>query len=436
MNITGIFIRRPVATTLLAIGIILSGVLAYFKLPVAPLPNITFPVIVVQASMAGGSPTVMASTVAEPLERRLMTIAGVNEITSTSFVSSAMIVIQFDLSRDINGAARDVEAAIQAARADLPSTLRSNPTYREYNPADSPIMVLALTSATLTRAQLYDSAESVILQQLSAIDGVGQITVGGGALPSVRVELQPGKLNSYGIGLEDVRAAISAANANSAKGHMDVGDQRYEVLSNDQISKAAPYRDLVIAYRNGASVKLSDVADVVDSNENLRNSGLYNGKSAILVIVYPLPGGNIVNTVKQIRQVLPSIEALLPNDVQVGVAMDHSQSVNASVGDTQRTLFIAMLLVVGVVFVFLQSPRAVLVPAVALPLSIVGTFGPMYLLGYSLDNLSLMALTIGTGFVVDDAVVVLENIVRHIEEGMSPYEAALKGSAEVGFTVI
>ncbi|WP_019937548.1 efflux RND transporter permease subunit [Bordetella sp. FB-8] len=436
MSITGVFIRRPVATTLLAIAIMLSGLLAFFKLPVAPLPDITFPVVVVQASMAGASPSTMASTVAEPLERRLAAIAGVNEMTSTSYVGSSMIIVQFDLTRDINGAARDVQAAIQAARADLPSTLRSNPTYREYNPADSPIMVLALTSDTLTKAQLYDSADSVIQQQLSAIDGVGQITLGGSALPSVRVELEPNQLNHYGIGLEDVRAAISAANANSAKGHLDVGDQRYEVLSNDQINKAAPYRDLVIAYRNGAAVKLSDVAKVIDSNENIRNAALYNGKPAVLVIVYPLPGGNIVNTVKQIRGVLPSIEALLPSDIHVGVAMDRSESVNASVDETERTLFIAVLLVIGVVFVFLQSPRAVLIPAVALPISIIGTFGPMYLLGYSLDNLSLMALTIGTGFVVDDAVVVLENVVRHIEEGVSPFEAALKGSAEVSFTVI
>ena len=436
MNITGVFIRRPVATTLLAIATVLSGLLAFFKLPVAPLPNITFPVVVVQASMAGASPTTMASTVAEPLERRLQTIAGVNEMTSTSTVGSTRIIVQFDLARDISGAARDVQAAIQAARADLPSTLRSNPTYREYNPADSPIMVLALTSDTLTKAQLYDSANSVIQQQLSAIDGVGQITLGGGALPSVRVELEPSKLNHYGIGLEDVRAAISAANANSAKGHLDVGDRRYEVLSNDQINQAAPYRDLVIAYRGGAAVKLADVADVLDSNENIRNAGLYNGKPAVLVIVYPLPGSNIVDTVRQIRNVLPSIEALLPSNIHVGVAMDHSESVNASVGDTERTLFIAVLLVIGVVFVFLRSPRAVLIPAAALPISIIGTFGPMYLLGYSLDNLSLMALTIGTGFVVDDAVVVLENVTRHIEDGMNPFEAALKGSAEVSFTVI
>jgi len=436
MSIPALFIRRPVATTLLAVAILLSGALGYFNLPVAPLPNVTFPVIVVQASMAGASPDIMASTVAAPLERRLGAIADVSELTSNSSVGSAQVVIQFGLGRDINGAARDVQAAIQAARADLPTTLRNNPTYRQYNPSDAPIMVLALTSATLTRAQLYDSANSILQQQLSQVDGVGQITLGGSALPSVRVELQPDQLNSYGIGLEDVRASLSSANANSAKGHIDQGDQRFEVLSNDQISKAAPYRDIVVAYRQGAPVFLRDVAEVKDSAENLRNAGLYNGKDAVLVIVYPLPGSNIVKTVGQIRKVLPNVEATLPHDVHVGIAVDRSQSVNAAVGDTERTLFIAVLLVIGVVFIFLQSPRAVLVPAVALPLSIIGTFGPMYLLGYSLDNLSLMALTIGTGFVVDDAVVVLENIVRHVDEGMDVHEAALLGSAEVSFTVI
>ncbi|MGF6874773.1 efflux RND transporter permease subunit [Paraburkholderia sp. MM5477-R1] len=436
MNIPAIFIRRPVATTLLAIAILISGTLAYFRMPVAPLPNIAFPVIVVQANMAGASPNIMASTVAEPLERRLATIADVAELTSISYVGSSLIIVEFGLKRDINGAARDVEAAIQAARADLPTTLRSNPSYRQYNPAEAPIMVLSLTSDTLTKAQLYDSADSVIQQQLSQVQGVGQITLGGGALPSVRVELQPGKLNSYGIGMEDVRAAISAANADSAKGHIDVGDQRYVVTSNDQITHAAPYRDLVVAYRDGAPVQLRDVAQVRDSNENIRNAGLFNGKSAILVIVYPMPGSNVVSTVQQIRNVLPAIEATLPSNVHVDVAIDRSQSVTSSVSDTERTLFIAVLLVVGVVFIFLQSPRATLVPAVALPLSIVGTFGPMYLLGYSIDNLSLMALTIGTGFVVDDAVVVLENVVRYMEQGLSPKEAALKGAGEVGFTVI
>ncbi|MBN3812668.1 efflux RND transporter permease subunit [Paraburkholderia sp. Ac-20347] len=436
MNLSALFIRRPVATSLLAIAILLAGTLAFFRLPVAPLPNIAYPVIVVQANMAGASPETMASTVAEPLERRLGTIADVSQLTSINNVGSSLIVVVFGLNRDINGAARDVEAAIQAARADLPTTLRSNPTYRQYNPASAPIMVLALTSDTLTKSQLYDSADSVIMQQLSQVDGVGQITLGGGALPSVRVELQPGKLNSYGIGLEDVRAAIGAANANSAKGHLDQGDQRFVVTSNDQISNAAPFRDVVIAYRDGAPVYLRDVGTVRDSNENIRNAGLYNGKSAVLVIVYPMPGSNVVKTVQQIQARLPNIEAALPATIKVNVAVDRSESVRASVADTERTLFIAVLLVIGVVFVFLLSPRATLIPAVALPLSIIGTFGPMYLLGYSIDSLSLMALTIGTGFVVDDAVVVLENIVRHIEAGLDPKEAALRGSAEVGFTVL
>ncbi|WP_310630872.1 efflux RND transporter permease subunit [Paraburkholderia sp.] len=436
MNLSALFIRRPVATSLLAIAILLAGTLAFFRLPVAPLPNIAYPVIVVQANMAGASPNTMASTVAEPLERRLGTIADVSQLTSINNVGSSMIVVVFGLNRDINGAARDVEAAIQAARADLPTTLRSNPTYRQYNPASAPIMVLALTSDTLTKAQLYDSADSVIMQQLSQVDGVGQITLGGGALPSVRVELEPGKLNSYGIGMEDVRAAIGAANANSAKGHLDQGDQRFVVTSNDQISNAAPFRDVVIAYRDGAPVYLRDVGTVRDSNENIRNAGLYNGKSAVLVIVYPMPGSNVVKTVQQIQARLPNIEAALPATIKVNVAVDRSESVRASVADTERTLFIAVLLVIGVVFVFLLSPRATLIPAVALPLSIIGTFGPMYLLGYSIDSLSLMALTIGTGFVVDDAVVVLENIVRHIEAGLDPKEAALRGAGEVGFTVL
>jgi multidrug efflux pump len=436
VSIPSLFINRPVATTLLAIAIGLSGLLAYFHLPVAPLPNVTFPVIVVQATMAGASPEIMASTVAEPLERRLATIAGVTELTSTSTVGTSLVIVQFALNRDINGAARDVEAGIQAARADLPSTLRNNPTYREYNPADSPIIILALTSSTLTTAQLYDSADTVIQQQLSQITGVGQITLGGSALPSVRVELEPDKLDSYGIGLEDVRAAIAAANADSAKGYIDQGDQRYEVISNDQASKAADYRDLVIAYRNGAAVLLHDVADVEDSNENIRNAGLYNNVATVGVIVFPLPGANIIKTVAQIKKVLPSVEATLPPNIQVHIALDRSQSVTAAVGDTERSLFIAVLLVIGVVFVFLQSPRATLIPAAVLPLSILGTFGPMYLLGYSIDNLSLMALTIATGFVVDDAVVVLENVVRHIEAGMDVREAALRGSAEVSFTVI
>jgi multidrug efflux pump len=436
VNIPAIFIKRPVATSLLAIAIALSGLLGYFHMPVAPLPNVTMPVIVVQATMAGASPEIMASTVAEPLEKRLATIAGVNELTSQSSVGSAQVVVQFAINRDINGAARDVEAAIQAARADLPTTLRGNPSYREFNPADSPIIILGLTSKTLTTAQLYDSADTVIQQQLSQISGVGQIQLGGGALPSVRIEIQPDKLSSYGIGLEDVRAAIAAANADSAKGYIEQGDQRYEVLSNDQASKAADYQNLVIAYRNGAAVLLHDVAAVVDSNENIRNAGLYDNLPTVGVIVYPLPGANIIKTVAQIKKVLPSVVATLPPNIEVHIAMDRSQSVTAAVGDTERSLMIAVVLVIGVVFVFLQSPRATLIPAVVLPISILGTFGPMYLLGYSIDNLSLMSLTIATGFVVDDAVVVLENVVRHIESGTDVREAALVGSGEVSFTVV
>jgi multidrug efflux pump len=436
VNLSALFIDRPVATTLLGVAIFLSGVLAWFNLPVAPLPNITFPVVVVQATMAGASPEIMAATVAEPLERRLATISGVTQLTSTSYVGVATIVTQFDVSRDINGASRDVQAAIQASRADLPTTLRSNPTWRQFNPSDSPIMILALTSDTLTRSQLYDSANTVIQQQLSQISGVGQITLGGAALPSVRIELEPDKLSSYGIGMEDVRAAVAAANADSAKGDIDQGDRRYEITSNDQATAAADYKDLVIAYRNNSAVMLHDVADVQDANENIRNIGLYNGAPAVGVIVYPIPGANIVATDAQIRRVLPSIQATLPHGVRVNVAMDRSQSVSAAVGDTERTLAIAVVLVIGVVFVFLQSAQSIWIPAVALPLSIIGTFGPMYLMGYSIDNLSLMALTIGTGFVVDDAVVVLENIMRHLDQGLAPREAALRGSAEVGFTVV
>ena len=335
-----------------------------------------------------------------------------------------------------HGAARDVEAAIQAARADLPTTLRGNPSYRKFNPADSPIIILSLTSSTLTQAQLYDSADTVLQQQLSQITGVGQIQLGGGALPSVRVELEPDKLSSYGIGLEDVRAAISSANADSAKGHIDQGDQRFEVLSNDQATKAADYQNLVIAFRRGAPVMLHDVAAVVDSNENIRNAGLFNNQPTVGVIVYPLPGANIIKTVAQIKKVLPSIQATLPPNITMHIAMDRSQSVTAAVGDTERSLMIAVVLVIGVVFVFLQSPRATLIPAVVLPISILGSFGPMYLLGYSIDNLSLMSLTIATGFVVDDAVVVLENVVRHIESGKGVREAALLGSGEVSFTVV
>ncbi|HTJ89358.1 MAG TPA: efflux RND transporter permease subunit [Acidocella sp.] len=436
MNLSALFIRRPVATTLLTLGIALSGLLAYFKLPVAPLPQIAFPTIMVQATMAGASPATMAATVAAPLERHLGTIADVTEMTSQSGIGLTRITVQFGLNRNINGAARDVEAAIQAARADLPTTLRSNPTYQKMNPADAPIMVLALTSDTLTPGQLYDAADTVLQQQFSQVSGVGQVELGGSALPAVRVDLQPGQLNRYGIGLEDVRAALAAANANAPKGYFNVGPQRYQIYTNDQATKAAQYRNLVIAYRNGQAVRLSDVATVTNSVENVDNAGFYNGKQAVLVIIHPTPEANVIQTVDQIKAMLPRLRAALPPSIHIGVALDRSQSIRGALSDTERTLFIAVLLVVGVVFVFLRSPRATLIPGLAVPISIIGTFGPMYLLGFSLDNLSLMALTIATGFVVDDAVVVVENTMRHVEAGMAPREAALRGGAEVSFTVL
>ncbi|WP_298222812.1 efflux RND transporter permease subunit [Acidocella sp.] len=436
MNIPAIFIRRPVATILLTIGIALSGMLAFTRMPVSPLPQISFPTIQIMAQMAGASPDTMAATVASPLERHLGAISDVTQMTSQSGVGVTRITMQFGLDRNINGAARDVEAAIQAARADLPTTLRANPTYHEFNPADAPIMILALTSDTMTPAQLYDSAETVLEQKFSQITGVGEVELGGSALPAVRVELEPGPLAKYGIGLEDVRAALAAANANSPKGYFDVGPTRYQLYTNDQATVAAQYRNLVIAYRNGQAVRLSDVAKVENSVENTQNAGLYNGKPAVLVIIHATPGANIIKTVDAIKALLPELKAALPPAVQMGVAMDRSQSIRAAVDDTERTLFIAVLLVVAVVFIFLRSPRATLIPGLAVPVSILGAFGPMYLLGFSIDNLSLMALTIATGFVVDDAVVVTENTMRHLEDGMLPLEAALRGGAEVGFTVV
>ncbi|MDE1896553.1 MAG: efflux RND transporter permease subunit, partial [Rhodospirillales bacterium] len=436
MNISSIFIRRPVASILLTIGIALSGILGFTRMPVAPLPQLAFPTIQVQAQMAGASPDTMAATVAAPLERHLGAIADVTEMTSQSGVGTAQIVLQFGLDRDINGAARDVEAAIQAARADLPSTLRSNPTYHEFNPADAPIMVLAMTSDTMTPAQLYDSADTLLGQQFSQVSGVGEVELGGSALPAVRVELQPGPLAKYGIGLEDVRAALAAANANSPKGYFDVGPTRYQIYTNDQATLAAQYRNLIVAYRNGQAVKLSSVADVQNSVENTQNAGFYNGQKAVLVIIHATPDANIIKTVDAIKALLPQVRAALPPSVNIRVAMDRSQSIRAAVDDTERSLFIAVLLVVAVVFIFLRSPRATLIPGLAVPVSIIGTFGPMYLLGFSIDNLSLMALTVATGFVVDDAVVVTENTMRHLEDGMDPLQAALRGGAEVSFTVL
>jgi multidrug efflux pump len=436
VNISAPFIRRPVATTLLTMGLTIAGIFAFTRLQVSPLPQVDFATIEVQATMAGASPETMASSVAAPLERRLGIIAGVTEMTSESSTGSTQITLQFGLSRDINGAARDVQAAINAARADLPTTLRQNPTYRKYNPADAPLMVIALTSDRLTAGQLYDIANNVVAQKLSQLQGIGNVLLGGSSLPAVRVDLDPGQLAHYGIGLEDVRAALASANANSPKGAIEQNGAHFQLYANDQGTQAADYRGLIIAYRNGAGVRLSDVADVTDSVEDLRNLGLANGKPAVLMIVFGQPDANIINTVAGIRATLPQLLAALPSDVHLTVGDDHSTVIRASLHDTEATLLLAVLLVVGVVFVFLRSPRAALIPAGAVPVSIIGTFGAMYLCGYTLDNLSLMALTISTGFVVDDAIVVLENIMRHIEAGMAPREAALRGAGEVAFTVL
>jgi multidrug efflux pump len=436
MNISAPFIARPVATTLLTLGLALSGALAFSKLPVAPLPQVDFPTISVSAQLPGASPETVATSVASPLERHLGQIAGVTEMTSQSGIGQARITLQFELNRDIDGAARDVQAAIVAARADLPANLKSNPTYRKVNPADAPILILAMTSKTLSQGQMYDAASNVFQQRLSQISGVGQVIIGGSALPAVRVELNPKALFKYGIGLEDVRAALASANANSPKGTIDDGDQRYQVYTNDQSTKAADYAPLVIAYRNGAAVQLSDVAAVNDSVEDVRNLGLSNGQRSVLVIVFRQPGANIIDTIDSVKEALPHLQAAMPADVSVTVAIDRSTTIRASLRDTELTLLIAITLVTLVVYVFLRNFRATLIPGIVVPISILGTFGGMYLLGYSLNILSLMALTIATGFVVDDAIVVLENISRHLEEGVPRVQAALRGAREVGFTVL
>ena len=431
-----IFIRRPVATTLLTIGIILAGLLGYRQLPVAPLPQIDFPIISVQANMPGASPDTMATSVAAPLERHLGQIADVNEMTSQSSLGTTRITLQFGLDRDIDGAARDVQAAIVAARADLPTSLRQNPSYHKVNPADAPIMVVAMTSSGHTGGQLYDIASNVLQQRLSQLPGVGEVDVSGSALPAVRVEINPTAVFRYGIGLEDIRAALASANANSPKGAIENGDLHYQIYANDQATKAAQYRDLVVAYRNNAAVKLSDVAEVVDLVEDLRNAGLVNGQTGVAVVVSRQPGANIIDVVNAVQAELPRLIASLPGDVNLSVAVDRSKTIRQSLADTQKTLIIAVVLVILVVFAFLRSVRAAAIPSVAVPTSIIGTFGVMYLAGFSLDNLSLMALTISTGFVVDDAIVVLENVSRHLEEGMPRLEAAIVGANEVGFTVL
>ncbi|HEX3663901.1 MAG TPA: efflux RND transporter permease subunit [Rhizomicrobium sp.] len=436
MNISALFIGRPVATMLLTIGLALAGGVAFFLLPVAPLPNVDIPTIFVSAQMPGASPETMATSVATPLERHLGSIADVTEMTSSSSVGSSRVVLQFGIDRDIDGAARDVEAAINAARVDLPTSLRSNPTYRKFNPADAPILILALTSRTLSTGQIYDAASIVLQQKLSQVDGVGQVQIGGSSLPAVRVDLNPLALFKYGIGLEDVRAALSAANANAPKGAISQGALKYQLYTNDQSATAAQFRPLVIAYRNGAAVRLADVARVYDGVEDIRNIGLTNGVPAILVILYRQPGANMIETVDRVRAALPALQAALPPSIQLIVANDRTTSIRTSLRDVERTMMLSIALVVLVVFLFLRNGRAAMIPSIAVPLSLIGTFGVMYLMGFSLDNLSLMALTVATGFVVDDAIVVLENVSRHIEAGMPRAQAIRQGAREVGFTVI
>ncbi len=436
MSLSSPFIRRPVATTLLSLGLVVAGGIAFFKLPVSPLPDVDIPTISVQATLPGASPADVAVTVASPLERHLGQIASVTEMTSTSNLGSARINLQFDIGRDINGAARDVQAAINAARADLPASLRSNPTYRKFNPASAPILIYTLTSDTLTPAGLYDAASTILAQKLSQIEGVGEVAVSGGSLPAVRVELLPPALYKYGIGLEDVRAALASTNAHSPKGGIDVGNRRYQIYSNDQASKAEDYRSLIVAYRNGAPVRLSDVGDIVDSVENLRTLGLANGKPAVMMIVYRQSGANIIQMVDRVKNLMPQLKASVSPAIDVNLAIDRSKTIRASLRDVGITLVIAVALVILVVFAFLRNARATLIPVVAVTVSLVATFAVMYLLGYSLDIFSLMALTVATGFVVDDAIVVLENIARHMDAGMPRLEATLLGSREVGFTVL
>jgi multidrug efflux pump len=436
VNLSRPFVLRPIGTVLLTAGVALAGIAAFFVLPVAPLPQIELPVISVNANIPGASPATMASSVATPLERRLGTIPSVNEITSTSSTGATRISLQFDLGRSIDGAARDVQAAINAARVDLPATLRSNPTYRKVNPSAAPVMILALTSKTKTPGQIYDEASNILNQQLLQVQGVGDVQIGGGSLPAVRIELEPFALNQYGISTEDVRAAIQASNANRPKGVVQGSDRRLQLYTQTPGLRASDYAPMVVAWRNGAAVRLRDVADVVDGVEDAHTLGLYNGERAVIVLIRSQPAANVIETVDSVRALLPSLSAELPADIELHVASDRTHSIRASLREVEVTLIVAVILVVLVVSVFLRSVRATLVPAVATVTALLGTFGVMYVLGFSLDNLSLMALTVATGFVVDDAIVVLENTSRHIEAGMTRMRAALLGAREVGFTVV
>jgi len=437
VNLSGPFIRRPIATILLTVGLALAGVAGFFVLPVAPLPMVDFPAVSVQANLPGASPQTMASSVATPLERRLGTIAGVNEITSSSSTGSTRISLQFDLSKKIDSAAREVQAGINAARVDLPATLRSNPTYRKINPAAQPVVILALTSDSKTPGQIYDAVNNIVQQRLSQVTGVGDVEIGGGSQPAVRVEISPFALNRFGVSLEDVRAAIQSANANRPKGMVqDAAGRRLQIYTSTGGIKAADYRGLIVSYRNGAPIRLSDVAEVVDSVQDVRTLGLFNGKPAIVVLITQQPDANVIATVNAVRATLPLLAAQLPSDVKLQVASDATTSIRASLREIEITLAIAIVLVILVVAAFIRRIKATMIPAVATVVSLTGTFGAMYLLGFSLNNLSLMALTVASGFVVDDAIVVLENTNRHIENGMGRFEAALAGARQVGFTVL
>ena len=436
MNFSAPFIRRPIATTLLTLALGLAGAIAYQFLPVSPLPQVDFPTIQVSAALPGASAETMASSVATPLERQFGRIAGVAEMTSTSFLGSTTIVLQFDLNRNIDGAARDVQAGINAARSQLPTNLPGNPFYRKVNPADSPILLMSLSSDLVGKARMYDIASSVLQQKLSQVKGVGQVVIGGGALPAVRVDVNPTALNHYGISLEDLRAGLRSANANRPKGQVGDSKRTWALNATDQLMKASEYQPLIVAYRNGGAVRLSDVANVTDSVEDIRTAGLANGKPAVLVIMFRQPGANIIETVDRVRALLPALQASLPPTIKLSVVWNATTTIRASVHDVQLALLTSIVLVILVVFCFLRSVRSTIIPCVAVPISLLGTLGGMYLFGYSVDNLSLMALTVATGFVVDDAIVVIENITRYLEQGMSPYEAAMLGAKEIGFTVI
>ncbi len=436
MSISEPFIHRPVATTLLTIAIGLSGAIAYFYLPVAPLPEVEFPTIMVSAMLPGASPETMASSVATPLERQFGRIAGLNEMTSSSSLGSCSITMQFDLSRNIDASARDVQAAINAARGQLPSNLPQNPNWRKINPADSPILMVALTSDTMSPGAIYDVAASILQQKLAQMKGVGQVNVGGGALPAVRVDVNPTQLNNFGLGLEDVRAMLGAANANRPKGDFHDINRVWSISTTDQLRLAAQYRPLVVTYKHGAAVKLSDIATVSDSVEDIRNIGFANGRRAMLLIINRQPGANIIETVDRVRAELPQLQAEIPAAMHMQVILDRTTTIRGSVKDVEIALGISISLVIMVVFLFLRSPQTTMIPSVAVPISLLGTFGVLYLFHYTIDNLSLMALTIATGFVVDDAIVVIENITRYLEAGMEPLEAAIKGASEIGFTVL